>query len=479
MIDTLDEAALADCARGSAARCWPRATTATTRHGALWNGLIDKRPAIIARDAGRRVRRASTAARASPVDQGLPVSVRGRRAQRRRARGRARARLVLDLSRRHARGDGRSAHGCWRQARAARTGRDLDRATAERSGWRPPRGVVSPRPASAGLTLGGGIGWLRRQAWAVDATTSDRSGCRAPPTGELVTAKRDASTPTSSGRCAAAAATSAVVTSFEYRLHPVGPEVMDCFVLYPAADAPARSSHSSTSAWPRLPDELTRRSAFVGRVPARSKPSPRTRTGARSWRSWRRTPGRPPRGEKVGRAVPRTRRRRSSTSAAARPYRDGAGGCSTPDYPGRRALLLEIRNHLDRPRRRTRSSGCSPSAAAAPVGPLDDRRLGSTAARWTASPADGSAFGRAVSRTSIGVEANWEDPAASDANVAWARDTVTALEPYSTGGAYLNFPGFFEEGDELLRASYGERNYERLVELKRRYDPDGLFVGRR
>ena len=92
---------------------------------------------------------------------------------------------------------------------------------------------------------------------------------------------------------------------------------------------------------------------------------------------------------------------------------------------------------------------------------------------------EATAFGVRSPRYLIGVEANWEDPAASDANVAWARDTVTALEPFSTGGAYLNFPGFFEEGDELLRASYGERNYERLVELKRRYDPDGLFVGPR
>ena len=93
-------------------------------------------------------------------------------------------------------------------------------------------------------------------------------------------------------------------------------------------------------------------------------------------------------------------------------------------------------------------------------------------------PADGSAFGARYPYL-IGVEANWEDPAASDDNIAWARDAVTALEPFSTGGGYLNFPGFFEEGEDLLRASHGERNYERLVELKRRYDPDGLFVGRR
>jgi FAD/FMN-containing dehydrogenase len=77
----------------------------------------------------------------------------------------------------------------------------------------------------------------------------------------------------------------------------------------------------------------------------------------------------------------------------------------------------------------------------------------------------------------IGVEANWDDPATSEANIAWARDAVAALEPFSTGGGYLNFPGFFEEGEELLRASHGDGNYERLVALRKRYDPTGLFAG--
>jgi len=55
------------------------------------------------------------------------------------------------------------------------------------------------------------------------------------------------------------------------------------------------------------------------------------------------------------------------------------------------------------------------------------------------------------------------------------RDSIAQLEPLSSGGAYLNFPGFFEEGEELLRASYGHANYERLVALKNAYDPTNLF----
>jgi FAD/FMN-containing dehydrogenase len=48
------------------------------------------------------------------------------------------------------------------------------------------------------------------------------------------------------------------------------------------------------------------------------------------------------------------------------------------------------------------------------------------------------------------------------------------MERYSTGNVYLNFPGLGEEKDDLARAGYGA-NYERLTELKAKYDPDNLF----
>jgi FAD/FMN-containing dehydrogenase len=49
------------------------------------------------------------------------------------------------------------------------------------------------------------------------------------------------------------------------------------------------------------------------------------------------------------------------------------------------------------------------------------------------------------------------------------------MQPFSRGGAYLNFPGQGEEGEALLRASYGDANYERLVDLKTKYDPENVF----
>jgi FAD/FMN-containing dehydrogenase len=66
----------------------------------------------------------------------------------------------------------------------------------------------------------------------------------------------------------------------------------------------------------------------------------------------------------------------------------------------------------------------------------------------------------------------WSDPAADEANIAWAREMYTALRPFGMGGVYVNNLG--DEGHERVRAAYGE-NYDRLVTLKRKYDPDNLF----
>jgi hypothetical protein len=74
----------------------------------------------------------------------------------------------------------------------------------------------------------------------------------------------------------------------------------------------------------------------------------------------------------------------------------------------------------------------------------------------------------------VGVEANWHE-GDDDANVEWARSTIESVRPFSDGGAYLNFPGFYEEGEDLLEASYGTANLERLRSVKRVHDPDGML----
>lgn len=87
---------------------------------------------------------------------------------------------------------------------------------------------------------------------------------------------------------------------------------------------------------------------------------------------------------------------------------------------------------------------------------------------------DATAISARDGRYVINPEANWEDAADDDANVAWARDVLASVEAHASGGAYLNFPGFLEEGQSLVRASVGG-NYTRLAQLKQRLDPDNLF----
>jgi len=69
----------------------------------------------------------------------------------------------------------------------------------------------------------------------------------------------------------------------------------------------------------------------------------------------------------------------------------------------------------------------------------------------------------------------WAPPDEADRNIEWTRKVWTETQPFSSGGLYLNFPGFGEEGEQLVRASVGAANYERLAALKNKYDPTNLF----
>lgn len=71
----------------------------------------------------------------------------------------------------------------------------------------------------------------------------------------------------------------------------------------------------------------------------------------------------------------------------------------------------------------------------------------------------------------IGIEANWDDPRADAANVAWTRETADALAPHSAG-VYLNFDDLSDAGSVGRSAG---ANADRLAEVKRLYDPGHLF----
>jgi hypothetical protein len=89
-------------------------------------------------------------------------------------------------------------------------------------------------------------------------------------------------------------------------------------------------------------------------------------------------------------------------------------------------------------------------------------------------PVKDTAFGRRDAPYLFSLATTWTDPAISDRCIAWTREAWKSTERFSRGGLYLNFAGFGEEKTDLVRAGYGE-NYDRLVELKRKYDPTNLF----
>lgn len=107
-----------------------------------------------------------------------------------------------------------------------------------------------------------------------------------------------------------------------------------------------------------------------------------------------------------------------------------------------------------------------------PISSLDIWALGGAMSRVAPSA---TAFARRDAPFLLGIEANWDDPRQDTANIAWAREVFRDMEHrFARGGAYLNFPGFAEEGEELLKTSYAG-NYARLQEIKTKYDLANLF----
>jgi FAD/FMN-containing dehydrogenase len=83
-----------------------------------------------------------------------------------------------------------------------------------------------------------------------------------------------------------------------------------------------------------------------------------------------------------------------------------------------------------------------------------------------------SAFSGRAARHAITLDGVWPDPEGAD-DTAWVRDYFASLRPFSTGGVYVNFLG--DEGQDRVKASYGADKYDRLVALKNKYDPTNFF----
>jgi len=425
-------------------------------HRRVWNGMIDRRPALIARCQGAAdVLAAVNLAR----EHDMLVAVRGG-GHSVAGHSTCDGGLVIDLSlMRRVRVD--PAAGTVVVEGGATWG-DVDRAT-QAFGLATPGGVVSTTGV-AGLTLGGGYGWLRRKhglscdnLLSAEVITAD---------GRLVTADEIAN-PELLWGLKGGGGNFGVVTSFRFRLHPVGPELMYVATMYPAEKAGAvlRAWRDVVSA---SGDEITS-DASLWSVPA--------------------MPDFP--AELHGRPI----------VLVEAVYAGAAGDGERALQPLRRLAepLLDLSGPLPYvalnsaldamfPAGRYRSywkslymNDLGPEAIDAIVAwgverpssrsLIPIRHLGGAIGR--VCPGD-TALGDRRPAYMLSIDSTWEAPADTEKNIAWTRSFWSAMERFSTGAVYFNFPGLLEEGEVLLRRAFGA-NYARLVALKNKYDPFNVF----
>ncbi|WP_232789623.1 FAD-binding oxidoreductase [Streptomyces jeddahensis] len=421
----------------------------------LWNGLIDRRPALVARcDGDEDVAAAVDFAR----ENRLPLAVRGG------GHGVAGhavcdGGLVVDLS-------GMTAVDVDPEGRTARvqggcTLADVDRAT-QRHGLAAPLGVVSATGV-AGLTLSGGMGWLRRiYGLSCDNLVS----------ATVVTAQGNVLSASASENddlfwaIRGGGGNFGVVTSFEYRLHPVGPEVFFCNVYYPV-DRAAEVLRSCERYLSEAPDQVGPL-GVLGRVPEIAE-FPSEAHGAPFVAVLALFPGDPADGEEALRPLREITKPICDLSGAL-PYVE-AQTVLDEDYPDGGRYYWKSLNVPQLGDELIERLVEHAAAAPSPASTVDVWYQGGAMAQVGEEE---TAFANRGVPYLIGIEGNWDDEADSAANVAWVRDTFSGLRPFSGGGMYLNFPGFLEEGEQLLREGYGP-NYERLAAVKAAYDPENLF----
>ncbi len=422
---------------------------------AIWNGMIERRPGLIARCAGADD---VAAAVRFAAENELPLAVRGG-GHGVAGLALAEAGLVVDLS--EMREIEVDAEGGTVRAAGGCTLGDLDAATQEQ-GLAAPVGVVT-KTGIAGLTLSGGIGWLRRKHGLSVDNLLEAEVVTA--RGEVVTASADENEDLFWG-LRGGGGNFGVVTSFTYRLHPIGPEVFFCFCVYPA-EAAAKVLGGCER---YLADggELIAPLGVLGHVPAADE-FPSDAHGEPYAAILAMGIGDPAEGERQV-APLRELAEPIADLSGAMPYTE-AQAVLDEDYPdgwryywksinarGLDEAMVEqlVKRNVAAPSRHSTIDVWFQGGAMAEVGETE------------------TAFANRGSPYLLGIEGNWEDAGDDDANVAWVRETVEAMKPFSDGGIYLNFPGFLEEGEDLLRDGLGA-NYERLAEVKAKYDPDNLF----
>jgi FAD/FMN-containing dehydrogenase len=424
----------------------------------VWNGMIDKYPALIVRpEDNADVAAALTFAR----EQNLLLSVRGGGHN---VAGHATNDngLVIDLSsmkkivvdpvQRIARAEGGVTWG------------ELD-AASQVYGLATPGGVFS-KTGIAGLTLGGGFGWLRNK---YGLSCDNLIGAEVvTASGEIVRASTTENRDLLWG-LRGGGGNFGVVTVFEYQLHPVGPDVMFAFIFHDGSSEAEmqRGLRFYREFSATAPDEVSTL-AILGQIPPDEHfPVEHHRKPFIAFGGLYAGPVED--GKKVLQPLLDFGTPLLNFSGVM-PYSEAQQAFDN-DYPDGlryywKSLNLNtlsdeaITGIVEHARRQ-------PS----PFSTTDIWHVGGQVRRVGS---DESAFNGRQAAFLLSPESNWIDAADDEVNIQWLRDFVNHMEAFSDGSRYLNFPGFHEEGDEMMRKSFGAQ-YARLAALKQKYDPDNLF----
>ncbi len=420
---------------------------------AIWNAMIDRRPAVIVQCKGADdVVRALAFARAN----GLEVSIRGAGHN---IAGNAICDdgIMIDLSTmKNVRLDPAKRRA---YVEPGATLGDLD-AAAQAHALATPVGINSTT-GIAGLTLGGGFGWLTRQHGmtidnlvSVDAVTADGKRVRASEqeNNDLFWALRGGG------------GNFGVVTQFEFKLHPVGPQILSGLIVFPFKQAKqvlrqyrefVKSAPQELNVWvvlrqapplPFLPENVHGQEVVILAIFSASDIE-KAKKLIEPLRAFGEAQG-----EHIG-AQPYTEWQKAFDpllAPGARNYWKSHNFTELKD--GALDTMIEYAGKLPTPQ-------C-------------EIFIGLIAGAANRVAANAMAYPARDAKFVLNVHARWNEPVDDARCISWARAFFKASAPYASAGAYVNFMTA-EEGDRVASA-YGS-NYERLVRIKKKYDAENIF----
>jgi FAD/FMN-containing dehydrogenase len=424
---------------------------------AVWNAMIDRKPGLIVKckNADDVVKAVSYAR-----DQNLPVSIRGGGHN---VAGHAVCDdgVMINLS--LMRGVQVDAENRRARVEGGATWGDVD-AETQKSGLATPGGLISDTGV-AGLTLSGGIGWLRSayglcidNMLSVEIVTADGHKLNASETenADLFWAIRGGG------------GNFGVITMFEFALHPVGPQVMFCAPIYPleAGTGPIRF-------WR---DFMADKNDKVGSLVefstvTESDDFPREFWGKQVYTIAAVYAGDADEGEKLLQPL-------REQGELVTDFSEQMEYCEVQKLFDTLMPAGDFRCYWKSHYLNGLSDEVIDMIAQGNAKPPSPNTLSSI---WnfggaTADvAADATAFGDRSMPYMLSIDSVWSDTADDDANIDWTRSFWQRMRAHShQGRMYLNFPGHGEEGEKILEDTFGD-NYARLREIKRKYDPDNCF----